>query len=277
MTQPKELDPYTSPRAFYGAELRRLREKAGLSQEQLGERVFCSGTYVGQFESAVRRPQTDVSKQFDEVLGSGEHVQRLCRLARQSKHPDYFADAAELEKQAITISEYAPMLVPGLLQTEAYARALTRAAQTFAPDDEIEGHVRARMERARLLDHPTAPELWVVIHEAALRVPVGGPAVMTEQLERLVGMGRGHHRIVVQVMPFAAGAPAFLNGTVINMTFADSPAVTYTESAYAGQLIDEPALVRQYSKAYDLVRAAALSPEASLARIESVAEDYAKP
>jgi transcriptional regulator with XRE-family HTH domain len=277
MTQPKELGPYTSARAFYGAELRRLREQAGLLQDQLGERVFCSGTYVGQFESAVRRPQAaDVSRLFDDVLGSGEHLQRLCRLARRSKHPDYFADAAELEKLATTISEYAPMLVPGLLQTEAYARALTRAAQIFAPQEEIEGHVTARMERARLLDDATAPELWVIVHEAALRVPVGGPVVMAEQLDRLADWASDRHRVLLQVLPFAAGAPAFLNGTVINLTFSDSPTVTYTESAYAGQLIDEPALVAQYRKAYDLVRAAALAPEASLNLIASVAKDYSR-
>jgi transcriptional regulator with XRE-family HTH domain len=147
MTQPKHLDPYTSPRAFYGAELRRLREAAGLSQEQLGERVFCSGTYVGQFESATRRPQPEVSKLFDDVLGSGKHFQRLCELARRSKHPEYFADAAELEKLAKTISEYAPMLVPGRLQTEAYARALTRATLPLTPQEEgkhSEGRDRVR-------------------------------------------------------------------------------------------------------------------------------------
>ncbi|WP_443033456.1 helix-turn-helix domain-containing protein [Streptomyces sp. ACA25] len=104
VTQPKQLDPYVSARAFYGAELRRMREEAGWSQAELGERVFCSGTYVGQFESAVRRPQLDLSRQFDEVLESGKHFLRLCKLARASKHPDYFADAAELEKLARTIS-----------------------------------------------------------------------------------------------------------------------------------------------------------------------------
>lgn len=273
MTQPKELDPYTSPRAFYGAELRRLREKAGWSQEQLGERVFCSGTYVGQFESAVRRPQTDVSKQFDEVLGSGEHIQRLCRLARQSKHPDYFADAAELEKHAITISEYAPMLVPGLLQTESYARALTRATLPFAPEEEIEEHVRARLDRQRLLGDPTTPQLWAVIHEAVLRVPMGGSAIMCEQLLRVAELGRAH-RIMVQVLPFEAAAQAVLNGMASGMTFKDAPPVTYTEGAGTGQLIDEPSLVEQNQKSYDLVRAAALSPVASLTLLESVAEDY---
>jgi transcriptional regulator with XRE-family HTH domain len=275
MTQPKDLDPYTSPRAFYGAELRRLREQAGLSQEQLGERVFCSGTYVGQFESAVRRPQTDVSKLFDEVLGSGQHIQRLCRLARRSRHPDYFADAAELEKLATTISEYAPMLVPGLLQTAGYARALTRATLPFAPEEEIEEHVRARLDRQQLLADPTTPQLWAVIHEAVLRVPMGGPAVMREQLSHVAQLGRSR-RIVAQVLPFDAAAHAVLNGMACGMTFPDAPPVTYTEGAGTGQLIDEPPLVEQNQRSYDLVRAAALSPVASLTLLESVAEDYGR-
>ncbi|OEV06191.1 hypothetical protein AN219_35370 [Streptomyces nanshensis] len=276
MTQPKNLDPYTSPRAFYGAELRRLREQAGLSQEQLGERVFCSGTYVGQFESAVRRPQTDVSKLFDEVLGSGQHIQRLCRLARRSKHPDYFADAAELEKLATTISEYAPMLVPGLLQTESYARALTRATLPFAPEEEIEDHVRARLDRQRLLTDPTTPQLWAVIHETVLRVPMGGAEVMREQLLRVAELGRTR-RVMVQVQPFAAAADASLSSMASIMSFPDAPPVVYSEGAHTGQLIDEPPLVDRYQRSYDLVRAAAMSPKASLTLIESTAKDYTTP
>jgi transcriptional regulator with XRE-family HTH domain len=276
MTQPKNLDPYTSPRSFYGAELRRLRESAGLSQEQLGERVFCSGTYVGQFESATRRPQPDVSKLFDEVLGCGKHFQRLCELARQSKHAEYFADAAELEKLAKTISEYAPMLVPGFLQTEGYARALTRATLPLAPDQEIEGHVKTRMERACLLNNPAAPKLWEIIHEAALRVPVGGPAVMREQLLSIAEAVRAR-RLLVQVHPFSAGAHTFMTGMVSLMTFEDAPPVAYIEGAHIGQLIDETSLVERYRASYDLARAAALSPEASLTLIESAAKDYTTP
>ena len=277
MTESRQLDPYTSPKTFYGAELRRLREEAGLTQAQLGERAFCSGAYIGQFETAVRRPQMDTSKLFDEILGSGEHLQRLCRLARHSKYPEYFAEAAELEKLATTISEYAPMLVPGLLQTEAYARDLTRTAQLFAPQEEVDNRVTARMERQRLLDEPTPPELWAVIHEAALRIPVGGPEVMREQLHHLLELGHHHYRVMIQVLPFEAGAPAFLNGTVIQMTFSDAPPVSYSEGAYTGQLIEESRLVAQYQRAYDLIRAAALSPKASLALIESVAKDYTTP
>ncbi|MFB7212175.1 multiprotein-bridging factor 1 family protein [Streptomyces sp. NPDC056255] len=103
MPQPKDLDPYADARSFYGSELRRLREAAGMSQTELGDRVFCSGTYIGLFEMAERRPQEDMSRAFDELLGSGKHLQRLCRLARKSKVAGYFADAAELEKRTRSI------------------------------------------------------------------------------------------------------------------------------------------------------------------------------
>ncbi|GAA2510504.1 helix-turn-helix transcriptional regulator [Streptomyces thermolineatus] len=276
MPQPKDLDPYASPRAFYGAELRRLREAAGLSQEQLGEKVFCSGNYVGRFEAATRRPQPDVSRLFDEALGSGQHFQRLCELARQSKHAEYFADAAELEKQARTISEYAPMLVPGLLQTESYARAITCATLPLAPQEEVEKHVRTRMDRQRLLADPTTPQLWAVLHETVLRIPMGGADVMREQLLHIAELARSR-RVLVQVLPFTAAAHALLNGMASVMTFSDAPPVVYTEGAGTGQLIEDPALVEQCRRSYDLVRAAALSPVESLTMLESVAEGYGTP
>ncbi|MGW6207719.1 helix-turn-helix domain-containing protein [Streptomyces sp. NPDC055089] len=277
MPQPKDLDPYTNPRAFYGAELRRLREAAGLSQSELGSRVFCSGTYIGLFESAERRPQLEVSRALDEVLGGGEHLQRLCRLARTSKVAGYFADAAELQLHASSVGSYTSMLVLGLLQTESYARALTRAAHPFATTDVIEGHVRTRMERTSLLDSPTAPVLWVVIHEAALLLPVGGNAVMAEQLTHLAEQTDSRPRLVTQVLPFSAGAHPFLHGSMTLMQFTDAPAVVYTEGAYSGQLVEEPLLVEQFRSAYDLARAAALSPEASLVRIVSAAKEFATP
>ncbi|MET8217092.1 helix-turn-helix domain-containing protein [Streptomyces hirsutus] len=271
----QDLDPYASPRTFFGSELRRVREAAGLSQDQLGERVFCSGTYIGQFESATRRPQPDLSRLLDDVLGTGEYFQRLCELARKSKHADYFADAAELETRAKTISEYAPMLVPGLLQTEGYARALTRATLPYAPPDEVESYVQTRLERAQLLDSSSAPEVWVLIHEAALRIPVDGAGVMSQQLKQLAELGRSHPRVIVQVLPFAEGHHPLMYGTVILMAFIDAPGVVYTEGAHNGQLVEDPTLVAKYQRSYDLVRAAALSPKASLALVESAAKDHA--
>ncbi|MFJ6854139.1 Scr1 family TA system antitoxin-like transcriptional regulator [Streptomyces sp. NPDC091271] len=275
MPLPKDLDPYANPRAFYGAELRRLREAAGLSQNELGERVFCSGTYIGLFEAGERRPQEEISRALDEVLRSGEHLQRLCRLARTSKVAGYFADAAELQQRAVSIAEYSSMVVPGLLQTESYARALTRAAHPYASSAVIDGHVRTRMERGLLLDSPTSPVLWVIVHEAALRVPIGGAAVIAEQLDHLHTQGGGRPRVVVQVLPFEAGASPLLDGAVTLMHFSDAPAVAYTETAYSGQLVEEAGLVEQISSAYDLARASALSPEASLSLIKSAAKGHA--
>ncbi|MEV4434199.1 helix-turn-helix transcriptional regulator [Streptomyces sp. NPDC049555] len=275
MSKPSSMDPFSDARAFYGAELRRLREEAGLTQDRLGERVFCSGSYIGQFECAIRRPQLELSKMLDGVLGSGEHLQRLCRLARTAKVADYFADAAELEQQAKTICEYAPVFVPGVLQSEAYARGLIREAQRFAPQQVVDKFVGNRLERAQLLDGPTAPVFWAILHETALRVPIGGPAGIGEQLAHLAAMVHTRPNVVLQVMPFAAGAHPFLNTMVSLMHFHDAPPVVYTESAYTGQLVEDPALVAQFQCAYDLARAAALSPAASLSMIESVAKEWA--
>lgn len=204
-------------------------------------------------------------------------MQRLCRLARTSKVAGYFADAAELQLQASSIGSYTSMLVLRLLQTESYARALTRAAHPFAATDVIEGHVRTRMERTSPLDSPTAPVLWVVLHEAALLLPVGGNAVMAEQLSHLAEQTDSRPRIVTQVLPFSAGAHPFLHGSMTLMQFTDAPTVVYTEGAYSGQLVEEPLLVEQFRSAYDLARAAALSPEASLQRIVSAAKEFATP
>ncbi|MEU3300714.1 helix-turn-helix transcriptional regulator [Streptomyces sp. NPDC006678] len=273
MTEPRNTDPYTDPRAFYGSELRRLREAARLSQEQVGERVFCSATYIGQFENATRRPQLEMSKQLDELLDSGEHLQRLCRLARTSKVADYFADAAELERLAKTICEYAPVLVPGFLQTEAYARAITRTATPFASQESVEERVRARMDRQGILDDSTRPVLWEILSETVLRSPMGGPGIMYEQLVHIVEMAR-RRRVVVQVLPFISMSEAYIDSMISVMSFGDAPTVVYTEGAGSGQLIDDPALVEHCQRSYDLSRAAALSPMASLDLLESVAEDY---
>lgn len=274
MSRPKDLNPWHSPRAFYGSELRRLREAADLTQEALGARVFCSGSYIGQIEAAKRWPPLDLAQRLDAVLKSDGFLARMCDAVNESSgHAEYFRLAAELEGMARAICEYAPMVVPGLLQTEAYARDFTRGARPFATDDDVEKNVATRMERARLLSRPTEPELWFILHELVLRTPVGGPDVMREQLTHLATL-MGSRRILVQVLPLTMGAHALMNGMFAVMSFSDAPPVVYTEGAHSGRLMDDPHLVTQCSKSYDLGRAAALSPEASLALIRSAMEDF---
>ncbi|MGA5357598.1 helix-turn-helix domain-containing protein [Streptomyces purpurascens] len=259
---------------FFGTELKRRREDAGITQVELGSRVFVSGGYIGQFEQAIRKPQLDVAQRIDGVLQTDGIFERLCRkLIDDKRYADYFAKAAELEAQATKICEFAPALVPGLLQTPAYARAVTLAMNPFAPDESIDEKVSGRMERARILKDATRPVYWVILHENVLRIPVGGPTVMAAQLEHVVTLAR-ERTVMVQVLPYTAGAYAVMTGDLRLMEFEDAPPTAYTEAVYSGTLLDDPAVVKHVQSAYDLLRAAALPPEASLDLIESAAEDF---
>ncbi|MFH8218537.1 Scr1 family TA system antitoxin-like transcriptional regulator [Streptomyces sp. NPDC018057] len=259
---------------FFGTELKRRRENAGLTQVELGGRVFVSGGYIGQFEQAIRKPQLDVAQRIDDVLQTDGIFERLCRkLIDDPRYADYFAHVVELERLATRICEFAPTVVPGLLQTKAYARAVTIATNPFRTDAHVDEIVAARLERSLILDDAARPEYWVTLHETVLRVPVGGPQSMAAQLDHIARLVR-ERSAVVTVLPHAAGAHAAMTGDLRLMEFEDAPPVAYTETSFSGTLVDVPAVVKRAQRAYDLLRVAALSPEASLALIESAAEDF---
>ncbi|WP_328677900.1 helix-turn-helix transcriptional regulator [Streptomyces sp. NBC_00322] len=259
---------------FFGAELKRLREEAGITQAALGASVFVSGGYIGQFEQAIRKPQLDVAQRIDETLQTGGFFGRMCRkLIKEERYADYFAHVAELERLATKICDYAPAVVPGLLQTADYARAVYVASNPLATEEYIEDMVRARMDRAPVLKDATRPVYWAILHETALRIPVGGPDAMAQQLDHLAAMVR-EHKALVQVLPFAAGPHPAMGKMLTLMEFDDAPPTVYTEGVLSGNLLDDPAVVKRTQSHYDLLRAVALSPEASLALIESAAEDF---
>ncbi|WSD69934.1 helix-turn-helix transcriptional regulator [Streptomyces sp. NBC_01591] len=219
----QEIRILSSPRALLGAELRRRRESAGFSQEELGLLLFVSGSFIGQLESGTRRMQLDQAQKLDEILKADGFFVRNCAAVKKSKYPDHFAEAAEAEAVAKAIREYAPLLIPGLLQTEAYARAVFRAYQPTAPEEEIDDLVAARLERGQLLAHPTTPQLWTVLDEAVLRRRAGSSAVMAEALHHLASLMR-QHRVIVQVLPFSEGAHAAMGGGLKLMSL--SPCAT---------------------------------------------------
>ncbi|MFG2274100.1 Scr1 family TA system antitoxin-like transcriptional regulator [Streptomyces chartreusis] len=274
MPGPKDLDPSSSPRALLGAELRHAREKAGLSQEKLGQLLFASGSFVGQLEAGTRRIQPEQARLLDEALGTGHFFQRNCGASAKSRYPEHFAEAAEAEAEATEIRHYAPLLIPGLLQTPAYARAVNRAYDPTAPEETIDEWVAGRMARTRLLDDPTKPLLWVVLDEAVLRRRTGGRAVMAEALAHVIGLAR-QSRVIVQVLPFDAGAHKAMEGSLKLMDFEDAPPLVYFEGPGTGRLEDDPATVAQLRFTFQLLAASALSPQKSLALIEAVAQDYA--
>ncbi|MFD5511114.1 Scr1 family TA system antitoxin-like transcriptional regulator [Streptomyces sp. NPDC127051] len=269
----KNLDPSSSPRALLGSELRVARERAGLSQAELGEPLFVSGSFIGQLEAGTRRMHIEFARQIDDILDTNGFFARNCGAAAKSKYPDHFAAAAEAEALAKAIREYAPLIIPGLLQTEAYARAVCRAYQPTATVETIEELVTNRLARAALLTDPTTPLFWCVVDEAVLRRTVGGAAVMAEALRHIANLIRSH-RIIVQVLPFSVGAHASTGGSVKLMAFEDAPPLAYSQGNGTGLLFDDPAEVNRHSLTYDLLTASALPPHESLALIESVAEDY---
>ncbi|QEU79685.1 helix-turn-helix domain-containing protein [Streptomyces subrutilus] len=276
MPSRKDPDASANVPSFYGAELRYKRECAGLTLEQLAEGSFRGVPFLSQIERGERRMPLDLAQHVDGKLGTDGFFERRCedaRKARQSDHAEYFADVAEMEPYAETIEEWAPMLVPGLLQTPDYARAIGRAAMPRAADATIERMVAARMGRSKLFDGERPPEFWAVLDESLIRRPVLPRPQMAELLEHILLVVR-RTRSILQVVPQTAAAHSLMMGMVKVMTFSDAPPVVYVESLHSGQLIDFPALVKQYRRSYDLLRAAALPPEASLALIDAAAEDY---
>ncbi|MFD8566322.1 Scr1 family TA system antitoxin-like transcriptional regulator [Streptomyces sp. NPDC059639] len=259
---------------FFGQELKRRREDAGLTQVELGIQVFVSGGYIGQFEQAIRKPQLDVAQRIDDILQSDGIFERMWRsLIDDHRYAEYFAAAAELEAQATKICDFEPVVIPGLLQTPDYARAITLASNPLATEEYVEATVTARLERVHILDDATRPVYWSILHETALCVPVGGQAAMARQLDHIAATARDR-RALVLVLPYSTGAHAQMGKSLRLMEFEDAPPTAYTEAVYSGNLLDDPAVVKRTQAAYDLLRAAALPPDASLALIESVAEDY---
>ncbi|GGS83321.1 MULTISPECIES: helix-turn-helix domain-containing protein [Streptomyces] len=272
----KTPDASANVPSFYGAELRYQRELAGLTLEQLAAGSFRGVPFLSQIERGERRMPLDLARHVDAKLGTDGFFERRCedaRKAKQSGHAEYFANVAEMEGYAETIEEWAPSLVPGLLQTAAYATAVVHTSLPWLRPEAVEKQVSARMERARLWDREERPAFWAILHESLIRKPLLGNADMADQLDHVVRVVRCSQS-VLQIVPETASAHPMMMGMIKVMTFPDAPPVVYTEGLHSGQLIDYPALVKDYRRSYDLLRAAALPPEASLAMVEQAAEDY---
>ncbi|GAA3392719.1 helix-turn-helix transcriptional regulator [Streptomyces roseoviridis] len=276
MAARKEIDGSASVPEFYGKELRFKREEAGLTLERLVEDSFYGVTYLSEIERGQRRMPVDLAQHVDRVLKTDGFFARRCedvRKAKQGAHAAYFAAIAEAEKRALVIERWSNALIPGLLQTPAYARAVIRSTEPLDTPEEVEARIDARMKRTKLFDDPKKPEYWVILHESLVRNATIPPVDMGEQLDHIAGLVR-QGRIFLQILPWNAPTQPFVELSMMFMEFEDEPPLMYTEGPYHGQTIDDPSLVKQYRKAYDRLRAAALSPEASLALIEQAAEDY---
>ncbi|MFE2815286.1 Scr1 family TA system antitoxin-like transcriptional regulator [Streptomyces nigra] len=261
--------------ALFGARVRRLRTAAGMTQAELGERTHVVSTRITQIERASgAKPTLELARTLDAALGADDLLVELWPYVYREAFPDWSRKFMELSERAVAVRQYAAHVVPGLLQTEDYARGVLSLDALLEGEEQLEERVSARMGRQDRLSSVDRPELWVVLDEAVLRRPIGGHAVMRKQLGRLLDAAVERH-ITVQILPFDQGGHEAMGGSLSLLALPDGSEVAYTEGSDYGQLIEEPVNVSRYKVIYDRLRAAALPPLMSLDMIRSAMEgDY---
>lgn len=265
-------------------ELRRLREEAGLTIERVSRELECSQSKVSRIETAhVTATPRDVRDMLALYGVDDARRDELVQLAREARHRGWWheyrddhADSASyvgFEVAATSIHIYELRVVPGLLQIPEYARAVIRAVSRGTSPATIARRVELRMARQSILTEENPPSLWVVLDEAVLHRLVGGREVMRRQLDHLVERAQLPN-VTLQVLPFTAGAHSGIDGAFEIHGFEEPghPAVVHLEHLINQEYEDQPEVVRRYARSFDLLRATALGPDESVARVGELAE-----
>jgi transcriptional regulator with XRE-family HTH domain len=268
-------------------ELRRLREAAGLTRDQVSEETGINPATLYRHETASgqTRPQrrtmiallnlygvTDAEKRADLLALSRQADEQTWLQPYHAELPEHYTAYISFEAEARTVRNYESLYIPGLLQTESYARAVTRGNLPMSQKD-VDQRVQARMERQALLSAENPLQLWAIVDEAALHRQVGGADVMRNQLAAIVAAASQPH-ITVQVIPFSAGAHAGMAGSFVLMEFSDpaDPELVYIDSMAGDLFLDAEADIRRYSLVFEHLRAVAISPDDSTRLIAGLAK-----
>jgi transcriptional regulator with XRE-family HTH domain len=273
----------TIRRRRLGAELRRRRESAGVTIESVADKMECSASKISRIETGhTSATPRDVRDMLGIYGVAGDECEELVQIAREARQKGWWHPYSTvltgayvgLEAAAESIRAYEQQVVPGLLQTEDYARAMIRAARPDITASEVERRVSVRMARQSLLTQDDRIDLWVVLDEAVVSRPVGGDAVMRAQLHRLVEAA-DLPNVTIQVLSFEAGAHAGMDGTFAILDFPEpgDPDVVFAENATGGLFLEKNDELRKYIFIFDHIRAAALRPEESVALIMKLAEE----
>ncbi|MET7298699.1 Scr1 family TA system antitoxin-like transcriptional regulator [Embleya sp. NPDC005575] len=270
MSAATELDPSASVLTFYATEFRRERERIRMTQREMAKRAWMAPSLLNKIESAKRLPTEDLSKLADELFGTGDRFQRLWPLVIRYAYPAWFRPFVELEEAASIIRSFEVQVVPGLLQTERYARAVLAAGRLDLKD--LDEQVSARLQRQRVFERADPPELRVVLDENVLRRTWGGRDVTRAQLERVIELAE-QPRFVIQVIPYESGSHAGVGGPFAALTLDEGPDVVYVDGFLQGQIMAEPADVKAAHRTYDLLTAEALSTTRSIDLIASALKE----
>lgn len=268
------------------AELRRLREISGLTRDDIAERTGINAATLYRIETAKVRPQQRTLVGLLDLYGVADpqrsEILALSRTADEqgwlrpyhADLPNEYTAYISFEAEARGVRNYESLFVPGLLQSEDYARAVIRGVLPMATPKEVDQRVQARVERQAVFEKEHPLELWAILDEAALRREVGGPGVMADQLNRLTKAAIDPH-ITLQVIPYATGAHPGMPGSFVLMDFPEAvdPSVVYIDSMVGDLFLEAEEDIRRYSQIFDHLRAQALSPNDSVALIGALVRE----
>jgi transcriptional regulator with XRE-family HTH domain len=273
----------TLRRRQLGQELRKLREAAGSTIDQVAERMACSASKISRIETG----QSGVSsREVRDILAAyrveGEKVEELVEMAREAKQRGWWqlygsvltSAYVGLEAAAAELRSFEPLVIPGLLQTEEYARAMVLTGWPDMSTEDVEQRIRVRMKRQSLLLQDDPLQLSIILDEAALRRPVGGIGAMRRQLERLVTAAE-QPNITLQVLPLAAGAHGGMDGAFTILLF-DEPAsqdLVFAANGAGGLFLEKDDEIDRYTGIFDGLRNDALSPRESIEMIATLAKE----
>ncbi len=279
-----EVRSPTVRRRELGALLRALRNEKGLTVEQVAERLLCSPSKVSRMETghgvATPRDIRDLCELYG-VTDEGDR-ERLMSLAREGKQAgwwqgydlDYFATYVGLEAEAAGIKYFQSTIVPGLIQTPDYARAMHEAGIPKFSPERIDQLIEVRLTRQRLLERDQPLRLDAILDEAVLHRVVGGPAVMRAQLEQLIEVSK-RPNVTIQVIPYAAGAHPAMDSTFNILEFTGGVAsVVYVEGLVGWIYVERPQDIDRYQQVFEHLRTVALSPQDSIKRVARIVAEY---
>ncbi|MDQ3764954.1 MAG: helix-turn-helix domain-containing protein [Actinomycetota bacterium] len=276
----------TALKRWIAFELRRLRETSGRTRQEAAARLGRTVAQIGHLETGCNLPSAGDVEVLLTWYGHSDRIDLFRDLLKRAKKgrdwwigfadavPDYLALFLGLEASAAQLQSYDSVVVPGILQTSAYAKAIIRAGERARPDHEVARRVELRMARQQLIERADEPlQVWSILDEAVLRRQVGGAEVMRERLVKLTE----RPNIDLQVLPAAAGAHAGAEGSFTLLTFPpeldSDPGVVYVETRVRGIYYEDPAEIQLYRQALSRLQVQALSPEESPAVIQRIAEE----
>ncbi|MEU0967522.1 helix-turn-helix transcriptional regulator [Streptomyces sp. NPDC005917] len=267
--RPEEDEPGSGVVTAFGRQLKLLRVRAGLDRQEFGKLTGYAAQSIASFEQGRRIPPPRFIDRADEVLDAGGVLKALKEEVGRAQYPAFFRDAARLEARATALNVYAVYAVPGLLQTEDYARAVFQMQRPLLEDDVIEQRLEARMVRQSIFTRRPAPLMSFVIEEAVLRRQLGGPKTMRGTLEQILLTGQSRN-VEVQVMPIGREDHAALGGPFTLIDTDKGHRIAYAEVQDDSRLYTDTSYVRTLEARYGILRSQALTPSESSALIEQL-------